>query len=147
MKVLFYSLNKSFGFVHIFMLNIWYKINRGQVTTYQNSMAPAKVNICKYGIDWAKMYQLLLEHQRAWRKNKWWLKKIFLKANMSEKWGKGPGFTRVNGKAPTAINGVRISRIKSKQKKTPNPRKSGTGWVQDWIHYLWKSSNHRTTFF
>lgn len=85
MEVLFSSLNKSFGFAYAYVLNIWYKISHWQVTTYQNSMAPAKVNICKYGIGWIKMYQLLLEHQRALREKRWWLKKIFLKANMSEK--------------------------------------------------------------
>lgn len=69
----------------MFALNIWYKMNHWQITTYQNSMAPAKVNICKYGIGWTKMYQLLLEHQRAMREKRWWLNKIFLKANMSEK--------------------------------------------------------------
>lgn len=65
MKVFFYSLNKSFGFVHSYMLNIWCKINCGQVTTCQNPMAPAKVNIRNYGVGQTKMYQLLLEHQGA----------------------------------------------------------------------------------
>lgn len=48
-------------------------------------MAPTKVNICKYGIGWTKMLQLLLVHQRALREIRWWLKKTFLKANTSEK--------------------------------------------------------------
>lgn len=65
MKILFYSLNKSFVFERTYMLNIRYKINCGQVTTCQNSMAPAKVNICNYGVGQTKMYQLLLEHQGA----------------------------------------------------------------------------------
>lgn len=51
------------------MLNIWYKINCGQATTYQNSMAPAKVNIYNYGVGQIKMYQLRLEHQRAQMEN------------------------------------------------------------------------------
>lgn len=38
------------------MLNIWYKIIRGQVTTYQNSMVTAKVSICNSFIGWTKMY-------------------------------------------------------------------------------------------
>lgn len=36
---------------------------------------------------------------------------------MSEKWGKGPGSTKVNGKAPRAINGVRIPYRKPNQKE------------------------------
>lgn len=36
------------------------------------------------------------------------------RANMSEKRGKGPGFTRVIGKAATAINGV-MQKIKAEK--------------------------------
>lgn len=71
--------------MYAYVLNISYTINHWQVTTYQNSMAPTKVNICKYGIGWTKMLQLLLVHQRALREIRWWLKKTFLKANTSEK--------------------------------------------------------------
>lgn len=79
-------------------------------------MAPTKVNICKYGIGWTKMLQLLLVHQRALREIRWWLKKTFLKANTSEKkkWGKSSGYTKINGKAHRVINGVSISCRKPK---------------------------------
>lgn len=66
------------------------------------------------------------------------VKEIFLKANMSEKWGKGIGFSTVNGKVPTAVNGVMQ---KIKMEKDPKPYKIGTGWVQHWINYLWKSKS------